>query len=120
MEALKNQIIGLSSQVRVHMSIPSSHAMVCVPWALQRRRVVYDMTQSGCCTAVPARRRPLCPGAARCASLAVPPAAQDTLQQLHNALKGSEALLDQNHGALTAVLVELDPVQHSLGYLYLL
>ncbi|KIY95926.1 COP9 signalosome complex subunit 3 [Monoraphidium neglectum] len=45
---------------------------------------------------------------------------QDTLQQLHNALKGSEALLDQNHGALTAVLVELDPVQHSLGYLYLL
>jgi len=45
---------------------------------------------------------------------------QDTLQQLHTQLKNSDALLNQNHGAIAAVLAELDPVQHSLGYLYLL
>ena len=45
---------------------------------------------------------------------------QDTLQQLLNTLKGSDALLDQNHGALAAALAELDPAHHSLGYLYLL
>ncbi|KAI8464947.1 MAG: hypothetical protein J3K34DRAFT_99745 [Monoraphidium minutum] len=45
---------------------------------------------------------------------------QDTLQQLLNALKASEGLLDQGHGAIAGVLAELDPVQHSLGYLYLL
>ena len=45
---------------------------------------------------------------------------QDTLQQLLNALKSSDAVLNQNHGQLQAALAELDPVQHSLGYLWLL
>ena len=45
---------------------------------------------------------------------------QDAIQQLHTALKSSDALLNQNHGQIAAVLAQLDPVQHSLGYLYLL
>jgi hypothetical protein len=48
------------------------------------------------------------------------PPQQDTIVQLHNQLKSSDALLNQNHGAIAAVLLELDPMQHSLGFLYLL
>ncbi|GBF98652.1 COP9 signalosome complex subunit 3 [Raphidocelis subcapitata] len=46
--------------------------------------------------------------------------AQDTIQQLHNTLKSSEAVLNQGHAQIAGVLADLDPVQHSLGYLYLL
>lgn len=56
------------------------------------------------CLTAPRRRRPR----------------QDSIQQLHNTLKSSDALLAQHQGALGGVLAELDPVAHSLGYLYLL
>jgi glutamate-1-semialdehyde aminotransferase len=46
--------------------------------------------------------------------------AQDTIQQLHNTLKSSEAVLSQHHAQIAGVLADLDPVQHSLGYLFLL
>lgn len=45
---------------------------------------------------------------------------QDTLQQLLTQLRGSEGVLNQHHGEIAGALAELDPVHHSLGYLFLL